>query len=286
MAVTHNSSHILASLLNSLPLSIPLVVVDNLSTDASVAVVEDLRPDAHILRNSVNVGYGRGVNTGLAVVDTEFVLITSPDIVIEPGSIGQLLSSADEFPDAAMVAPKILNPDGSVELSHDVSLHKRSSRGHRSKEALPEGLLCADFLSGASWLARMSMLRDVGFFDSSIFLYYEDDDLCQRIRNAGHSLLVDPQAVFTHVSGGSVPATTAYVWRKYWHMSWSRLYFERKHRGWCSMLKVFLSHAPVYGIKALIYTLAGKRTKSSRDAARFAGMFAAVRGVSAFETIQ
>ena len=196
--VSHNSGHILSSLLDSLPPGIPLVVVDNASTDDSVAIIGRLRPDARVLRNAENVGYGRGMNTGLEIIKTEFALITSPDIVIQPGAVDYLLTSADSFPDAALVAPKILNPDGSVELSHDVSLHKRPRFGRRDKETSPQGVICADFLSGASALARMGMLRSIGFFDPAIFLYYEDDDLCLRLRNAGHSLLMGPQAVFTH----------------------------------------------------------------------------------------
>lgn len=282
LAVTHNSAAILSTLLESLPPEMPIVVVDNVSTDDSVAIVERLRPDAQIMRNTDNVGYGRGMNTGLAVIETEFVLITSPDVIMRPGSVDRLLACADQLPDAAMVAPQILDTLGNTAMSYDVPLHKRSGLGSCDKETSPDGVLCAEFLSGASWLVRMDSLRDVGMFDPAIFLYYEDDDLCQRMRNAGYSLVVEPRAVFAHVGGGSVPATPAYDWRKYWHMAWSRLYFERKHRGWNSMVGVFVAEASMFALKAVMYTLVGNQTKARRDAARFAGMWAAMCGKSAF----
>jgi N-acetylglucosaminyl-diphospho-decaprenol L-rhamnosyltransferase len=281
LTVTHNSAAVLASLLESIPPDIPLVVVDNVSTDESVAIVENQRPDAQILRNTDNVGYGRGMNTGLAVIETEFVLITSPDVAMKPDSVKHLLACADQFPEAAMIVPQILGPKGDIVISHDVPLHKRAGIGYCDKEMPPEGILCAEFLSGASWLARMEALRDVGLFDPAIFLYYEDDDLCQRLRNAGHNLLVNPNAVFTHMGGGSVPTTPPYTWRKYWHMAWSRLYFERKHRGWLSMMGIFAAEAPMFAIKTAMYALVGNRRKAYRDAARFAGMWAAVCGKSA-----
>ena len=281
ITVTHNGSGVIGDMLASLPAEVPLVIVDNASRDHTLEIVGRLRPDAKIHRNTVGLGYGNAMNLGLKEVATEFALLINPDTTVLPGAIDRLIEAADVYPDAAMIGPKVLNPDGSVELSHNVEIQKRRNFGRRDREAPPEGPVCAESLSGVVVLARMECLRAVQFFDREYFLYYEEDDMCMRMRRAGYSLVLEPAAVFSHLGGGSVPATPAYHWEKFWHLSWSRLYYERKYRGVMSMLGVCLADAPRYALKALGYSMILNRTKARRDAARCVGMLAFVAGIRA-----
>lgn len=281
ITVTHNGGAVIGDMLASLPAELPLVVVDNASQDDSLEIVGRHRPDAKVHRNSVGLGYGNAMNLGLKDIATEFALLINPDTIVNPGAIDRLVETADAYPDAALIGPKVLNPDGSVELSHDVEVHKRKGYGRRDRETPPEGPVCAESLSGVVVLARMECLRAVQFFDREYFLYYEDDDLCMRMRRAGYSLVLEPAATFSHLGGGSVPATAAYHWEKFWHMSWSRLYYERKYRGGLSALRVVLADAPRFAMKALGYCMVLNLTKARRDAARCAGMLAFVAGIRA-----
>ncbi len=281
ITVTHNGGAVIGDMLAGLPAELPLVVVDNASRDDTLEIVGRLRPDAKVHRNAVGLGYGNAMNLGLKAIATEFALLINPDTTIMPGAIDRLVEAADAYPDAALVGPKVLNPDGSVELSHDVEMHKRGSYGRRDREAPPEGPVCAESLSGVVVLARMECLRAVQFFDRAYFLYCEDEDLCMQMRRAGYSLVLEPAATFSHLGGGSVPATPAYRWEKFWHMSWSRLYYERKYRGGLSMLGVFFTDAPRFALKALGYCVILNRAKARRDAARCAGMLAFMAGVRA-----
>lgn len=281
ITVTHNDGAVIADMLASLPTEVPLVVVDNASRDDTLEIVGRLRPDATLRKNPIGLGYGNAMNLGLKDIATEFALLTNPDTTVIPGAIERLIETADAYPDAALIGPKILNPDGSVELSHDVEIHKRRKFCRRDREAAPEGPLCAESLSGVVVLARMACLHAVGYFDSAYFLYFEDEDMCMRMRRAGYTLVLNPAAVFSHIGGGSVPATPAYHWEKYWHMSWSRLHYERKYKGGLSMLRVVATDAPRLALKALGYCILRNRTKARRDAARCAGMLAFVAGFRA-----
>ena len=149
------------------------------------------------------------------------------------------------------------------------------------RHLVPEGPLCADHLSGAVLLVRMSALRKVGGFDTNIFLYYEDDDLSIRMRQAGYALILVPAARANHVSGSSTRPSLKGHWRKFWHMAWSRLYIEAKYHGRGAAWRVAALHAPRFLGKALGYALLLNGRKGVRDAARFTGTLAWLMGAKA-----
>lgn len=281
VTVTHNGGLVIGGLLGSIPENVRLIVVDNASTDDSLDIVRSKRPDALILQNEIGLGYGGGANRGLGAVETEFALLVNPDTIMDEHALERMLEAADSFPDAAMFAPLHLNRDGSVELSHDVRLWDRRRMGKRRGETVPEGPLCAEFLSGAVNMVRMSVLRETGFYDPEIFLYYEDDDMCLRLRQAGHSLVLVPDAVVTHLGGGSVRPNRAYYWEKFWHIAWSRIYLEGKYRGRLAKFMAALRHGMRYLLKMLGNIVRLRWSGVWRDMARMAGTFASLIGVRA-----
>ena len=137
-----------------------------------------------------------------------------------------------------------------------------------------EGELCAEFLSGALWLLNMQHMQKIGFFDPNIFLFYEDDDLCLRARQAGFSLIYTPHAKATHLQGASSgkpkPASEFF---KQEHMTWSRLYIQQKSHGLKSARRLAFRFRVEYAVKAALYLLQGNRTKLNRYRGRIAGIF-------------
>lgn len=281
VTVAYNSGHAIAGCLESVA-GCPAVVVDNASRDDTQAVVRAHFPQARIVANTVNEGFGRANNRGFAQTDTEFVLFINPDARLSPGGLDHLLAAADRYPGAALIAPKIVRPGGRVEVSHDVDLWRRAEMPGGPAPA-PEGEICADFLSGAVFLLRRSALSGALPFDPAIFLYFEDDDLCLRLRRAGFSLVQVPEAVAEHVGGGGSRPSWRITWRKFWHMAWSRLYLEQKYRGDVSATMTGIAHLLRFGPKALGYALLLQRQKALRDAARYAGTFAFLFGIKAIK---
>ncbi len=281
ITVTHNSSVVIGPMLESLPADVPLVVVDNASKDETLSIVGELRPDARILRNSIGLGYGNGMNVGLQTITTEFVLLTNPDTLLSEDAIHVLIETADTYAEAGLFGPLVLDSSGSIEVSYDVELHRRDEFGKRDSERLPEGPVCDESLSGAEIGALMQCLQEIGFFDPACFLYFEDEDMFMQMRQNQYSLIFEPRAVISHVGGGSIPATAAYHWEKFWHMSWSRLYYEKKYRGLFSAVLLSVIDIPKFALKAMGYCLILKPKKARRDAARCFGMMAYLIGKSA-----
>ncbi len=286
VTVTHNGGLVIGGLLDSLPATVPLVVVDNASADDTLDIVSAKRPDALVLRNSVGQGYGRGASRGLEAVRTEFALLANPDSVLSEDAITALVDAADRYPDAAMFGPVHRAGDGHVEPSHDVELWRRHLFGKRTSEAPPDGDICVEFISGAVNLVRMDVLRQTGFYDPNVFLYFEDDDMCLRLRQAGHSLIVVPQSVVVHLNAGSVRPNAAYYWEKFWHIAWSRIHIERKYRGPGAATWLACKDTLRYALKALGNLTLFRTLQARRDAARCAGTFSALIGIRAITAAQ
>lgn len=279
VTVAYNSGHAVAGCLESVR-GCALVVVDNASQDDTQAIVRERFPEARIVANAVNEGFGRANNRGCALANTEYVLFINPDARLTPGSLDKLLEAARRHPEAALIAPRILRPGGRVEISHDVDLWRRGDMPPGPAPE-PEGEICADFLSGAVILLRRSALKGYPPFDPALFLYYEDDDLCLRLRREGHALIQVPEAVAEHVGGGASRPSWRITWRKFWHMAWSRLYLEEKYFGAAAATMTGVAHLLRFGPKAIGYALILNHKKALRDAARYAGTFAYLVGVKA-----
>ena len=200
------------------------VVVDNASVDGSIAIVDQFAPMARAIRNTENVGFGRGINQALAATTGPLVLLMNPDCRLVAGAIDMLKTVLAKEKECAIVGPRILNPDGSVQgsargdpdmltgLFGRTALLRRlfpglgvSKRNLVSSDAVRAGAesVVVDWLSGACMLARRDALDTVGGFDEAYFLYWEDADLCRRLRSRGYHVQYVPGATAIHRVGHS-----------------------------------------------------------------------------------
>ena len=212
------------------------VVVDNASIDGSAASVAEFAPMVRLVQNTVNVGFSRGVNQGLAASTAPLVLIMNPDCRLVAGAVATLRGVLDARPDCAIAGPRILNPDGSVQgsargdpdmltglfgrtalLGRLVPFLPVAKRNVVAEEAIRSGekSVVVDWLSGACMLARRTALEQVGGFDERFFLYWEDADLCRRLRAGGHHVRYVPAATAIHRVGQSSRSARTFAIRAF-----------------------------------------------------------------------
>ena len=276
IVVTFDSAHALPECLGALRADdVPVIVVDNASTDDTVAVAEGW--GARVIRNAHNEGYGRANNIGARAADTDFVLIVNPDCVVDRGAVAALVDAARRYPDAAFFAPQILEPSGRV-FYQPRSLLATSLTNPDGKLVLPEGEACAPFFSGACFLMRRDVFLKLGGFDDNIFLFYEDDDLCRRVADSGSALIYVPQAVVRHGRGQSSGEKPGRIFASRWHQAWSRAYVSRKYGLPNPAPGMFAINA----LKAVGASLTFRRKLVERYGGSAAGAWAAMRGRKAF----
>jgi GT2 family glycosyltransferase len=215
------------------------IVVDNGSADGSVESVSDL--PLTIVRSATNGGFAHGCNLGWRAGEAPFVLFLNPDAAIDPESV-LLLVRAVEDSAVGAAAPKIVHPDGELHYSQRrfprlrslyaqaLFLHRLFPRADWSDEVIRTQEAYAapgspDWVSGACVLVKRSALEELDGLDEGFFMYWEDTDLCRRLRSLGFGVRYQPDAVAVHVGGASgarselVPVLAA-----------SRIRYSRKHR--------------------------------------------------------
>ena len=245
IVVTFNSAHCVPALAACLAGYPHVIVVDNGSADDTLSQVATGLPQAKCFALPENIGFGSANNVGLRYIAERnlapFALLLNPDCTISPENVAQLLATAHAQPQAALIAPLLLDAAGRAQHTYRLDSHRFP---HKPTLNQIDGALCVGFLTGACWLLRVAptlSLAGSGGFDERIFLYYEDDDLCLRLAQAGHTLILDPAATATHASRGSVKMKAGVFgglvsnfkgeYIRGYHHTRAKLYFLGKWRG-------------------------------------------------------
>jgi len=221
MVVNHDSGDALVRCVASLRRAgvKEVIVVDNSSRDGSFARLAAEDHDAVLVPSGSNLGYGRGMNLGVARAHGEVLLVCNPDLVIEEGAVDSLLCALADNADVAVVGPKVLGVDGARYPSARRFPSLVDAAGHaafglirpdnpftRRYQLADDDLdreRAVDWVSGACMAIRREAFASVGGFDPGYFMYVEDLDLCWRLHRAGWRVLYVPKAVVTHVGGVS-----------------------------------------------------------------------------------
>lgn len=233
----------LASIMAETPAEV--IVVDNGSTDGSVEMLRTRYPSVTLLTNRTNPGYGAAANQAVATCAVEYVLLLNSDTRLQAGGLQALSDYLDQHSQAAIVAPRLLNQDGTLQpscfhfptplhaLLRESSVRRLIGRVSRLRERyLPTWLhshpRVVPWVLGAALIIRRDVFEVVGGFDPSFFMYFEEVDLCYRLQAAGWQVHFAPVANVVHVGAASTAqhrsAMTVQLYRSLFHFY--RLHFS------------------------------------------------------------
>lgn len=230
-----------------------VVVVDNASSDGSLALVRARWPSVQVIDAGANLGFSRANNIGIRATASEFVLLLNGDTVVPAGAIDRLVADLRAHPEAAIAGPRLVDAAGRPEISvgHMIGplnelrqklvgrLYERGwgfvrRRVERSLSVARE----VDWVSGACLLVRRTEAEAVGLLDERFFLYTEDVDFCASVRARGRRVRFVPSVEVQHLRGRSRshdPAASNLAYRR------SHLAFYAKHHpGWERVLRWYL----------------------------------------------
>jgi N-acetylglucosaminyl-diphospho-decaprenol L-rhamnosyltransferase len=213
-------------------------------------VVDNDRPEppeilqpVRVIRNKENVGVARAWNQGITASTGEIVVLLNPDTTVGHDFFERVEVFFEENPPAGVAGPRILDDDGTLQLSARTEVSMISGLFGRTslltrlfpKSALVKSQFPAvaeastptkvDWVSGACMAVRRHVLEEVGPLDERFFMYFEDADLCRRAREAGWSVYYLPHVEVTHRAGGSTRSRPRAIWR----LHRSAFLYHRKH---------------------------------------------------------
>jgi N-acetylglucosaminyl-diphospho-decaprenol L-rhamnosyltransferase len=226
--VSWNTRDLLARCLDSLaapggmPESAEVVVVDNASTDGSVAYLRARYPWVHVIECAINSGFAAGTNCGLAVARGAHLLLLNSDTEVRPGALVSMMTYLQQHAGAGAVGADIRNSDGSMQpcagpapsllsetcgiLGFDRTFRSLTEPWRRK---LPSGrYLVRDWVLGAALMVPRAVYEAVGPLDAGYFMYSEEIDWCTRIRASGWQVGTLVGAQVLHHGGGSTRRTS------------------------------------------------------------------------------
>lgn len=197
-------------------LTYDVVVVDNGSADETESIMKGEFPEFYYIKNQVNEGVARARNKCLRKADSRYVIVLDVDTIILPGSFQALFEVMEQNPRVGIGGPKLLNPDGTIQLScrtfqtpmtvlyrgtplARLFPHSRFVKDHMMAGWNHEDMRSVDWMMGACHIIRRETLRDIGVLDDGFFYLYEDVEYCWRARKKGWDVLYIPQSRIIHI---------------------------------------------------------------------------------------
>jgi N-acetylglucosaminyl-diphospho-decaprenol L-rhamnosyltransferase len=240
VVVTYDALPWIEQCLDSLA-GVETVVVDNGSSDGTVAFVRERYPEVRLVE-SENRGLGAGWNLGLRETTSTYALLLNADAWLVAGGLDRLVTFADTRPRAAVVGPRLLNPDGTLQrsvrgyptvwrLATEYLFLRKLAPGSSVLNAFYGGgfdhdeIREVEVVMGACMLLRRAAVEEVGYCDEDYFLFSEETDWCFRFREAGWEVVFFPGTECVHVRGAS------HSGRLYRENLRGHLLFLTKHRG-------------------------------------------------------
>lgn len=254
---------------------LPAVVVDNGSSDGSQRMVREEFPWVRLVENPGNRGYAAACNLGIRSTDRPYVLVLNSDVEFVEGGLEVLLDYLDRHPRVGALGPRVLNSDGTRQMScrrfpsmlenvvhgflGEIWPDNPLTRSYQMKDLEDGGPREVDWVSGAAMLLRREAAEEVGGFDETYFMYVEDVDLCWRLRAAGYGVVYHPGfSLVHHIGRASSQQSTRML---YQHHRSMYVFFRRRYPGWRGVLLAPLVLAGLGSRFALTWILHKARSR-------------------------
>src|SRR5262245_50158990 len=222
VVISYNTAHLLDQMFAALEaargaLRLQVLVVDNASRDNSIDVLRTRYPDAGVMENRINVGFGRANNQAVPRAHGRYLLLLNTDVLVASDTLQKTVNFMDAHPRCGVLGVKLVGPNGALQPSCRyfptpwnvfiastglerffpcVRLVDDMSWDHAS-------LRECDWVPGCYYLVRHEVIERVGLFDPRYFLYYEEIDHCRAVRRAGWSVVYYPFTEVVHLGGES-----------------------------------------------------------------------------------
>lgn len=190
-----------------------VIVVDNRSDDGSVEMIRREFPQVKLIRNESNVGFARACNQGIRVAEGRFIFILNPDTLVKSNTLRNIINFMESNPKVAIGGCYIYYPDGRIQTSFYRFTRLKNLLGRtlllysflpKTRFTAPLFVDCLDSsksverVCGGAMVVRREAFEEVGLFDESFFLYYEDEDLCFRMKQKGWMVTSIPNTKIVH----------------------------------------------------------------------------------------
>ncbi len=265
--VTFNSRNVIYNCLNSLPKNFQKLIIENSSDEELKKELEQNYDNTKVIL-STNIGMGAANNLGIIKSNTQYVYVLNPDVLLNKDTFSNINRAIINLKNFAILSPISDNPSFP------------NYKINKSNESIDNNIIKnVEEIDGYSMIINKKNFSDNIFFDEKIFMYLENVDLCLRARKKNGKIFIIKNSKIHHLGAKAVDDkySEEIELSRNWHWMWSKLYFNKKHRGIFISISLGLGNLFVNFLKYLIYTLMLNKKRNIYKM-RMSGIFNALLG--------
>ena len=249
------------SCIESIEKSIKIIVIENSNDEKLKEEIHSKYQNVECILSKENLGYGAGNNLGLSKVETSYALIVNPDVTLNNDAVNKFFLSINNLGDFGIIAPISQNEKyNNFNINEDKEIKE------------------VDNVKGFAMFLNMKNLKQINFFDDNFFLYFEEIDLCRRLKKNNSKIFIDPTIEVSHLGGTSHNSEIEKPMElsRNWHWMWSTFYFHKKHYGYLTAIIKILPKLSSSLIKFIIFLITFQKYKSEIYKHRLSGIINSV----------
>jgi N-acetylglucosaminyl-diphospho-decaprenol L-rhamnosyltransferase len=259
--------------------SVKIIIINNGKTEKNIINrIKQYKNLVKFINSKKNLGYGRAANFALKFVKTKYSLMLGADVLVTEDNILELINKAIFYDDAGIIVPTVLNENNihddylenlpEFESGIKRNFHEEESNNKLSKKFI-EGDTCINISWGAIWLLNNKIIKKIGFMDKNIFLYWEDFEVCRRLRFSKIPMIkvITAKAIHHRSTGTKQNYVNYFIQQKY-HILSSYYYFKVDKKSFQLKKKFFL-----YLFRSITYLLILNLKKSLKNVARMCAIY-------------
>lgn len=274
--VTFNSGLVVRSCLDKFNFDrYDVFVVDNNSSDDTTQIIRDEFPKVNLIALKENIGYGRANNIVLKQAKTDYVLILNPDAFMYDEDLQKAIEIMDQNPNFGLASPNTLHSNYLPEIA---SYREKINALKDEKK-----ISFCDFIIGGVMFVNLKNMKKVGFFDENIFMFSEDNEISLKSIENGYKNIVMNQVLAFHLGAGSSRKSLRTIYRRFWHLGWSKSYWRRRRKSWINTKRATLRLVIVYLFEALFNLIKLNKEKVVSKFAFAMGCASHLIGLKAFD---
>ena len=259
---TFNSDEKIFSCIDSISPNISIIIIENSDNIDFKNILEKKYSNVKCELTGINLGYANGNNLGLSKVKTKYSLILNPDTTIEKNSIDNFFATANSLPNFAIVSPAI------------------QEEKDKNIKNINNNVIEVENVKGFAMFFNMKQFKDIGFFDKNFFIYFEEIDLCRRLKIAKKKIYLDPNIKINHIGGSSHNKSINYEMElsRNWHWMWSTFYYHKKYNGFTFAFMKVIKKLVSSLFKILFYSIIFEKNKKKIYYQRASGLINSIVG--------
>ena len=239
--------------INSIPNKYPILVIENSADNFFKSDLEKKYNNVKCILTGKNLGFGKANNIGLNLIKSKYIFLINPDVLLMHDTTEQLIYYSQKIKNFALLAPALNDLE-----DKNFTIYKKNLSTINKLEFLE-----VDCIKGFAMFFNMSKFKNIGFFDEKIFIYYEEDDLCKRVRSLNEKIYVIFSSKVIHKGGQShnKEFNEQMELSRNWHYMWSYFYYNKKHFTYLYAILITFHKLIFYSLRVIFYSLRSNRNK-------------------------